>query len=77
MSNQDLKAVLWDIDQERIGSLPASFIIERVLSYGGIFLIVKSMREYGRNTVKQVFEKMKPTSIAERKYYYLKNFLLV
>lgn len=77
MSNQDLKTVLWDIDQERISTLPRSFIIERVLSYGGIFLIIKSMREYGKSTVKEVFETMKPTSISERKYFYLKNFLLV
>lgn len=76
MSKQDLKTVLWDIDQERIGTLPADFIIQRVLSYGGIFLIIKSMREYGENTVKQVFEAMKPTSIPARKYFYLKNFLL-
>lgn len=76
MSNQDLKTVLWDIDQERISTLPVSFIIERVLSYGGIFLIIKSIREYGKNTVKQVFETMKPTSISARKHFYLKNFLL-
>lgn len=77
MSNQDLKTVLWDIDKESISTLPANFIIERVLSYGGIFLIIKSMREYGRDTVKQVFEKMKPTSIPARKYFYIKNFLLL
>lgn len=76
MSNQDLKTVLWDIDQDSISALPTKFIIERVLSYGGIFLIIKSMREYGKNTVKQVFETMKPTSISARKYFYLKNFLL-
>lgn len=77
MSNQDLKTVLWDIDQERWSTLHANFIIERVLSYGGIFLIIKLMREYGKNTVKQVFETMKPTSITARKYSYLKNFLLL
>lgn len=77
MSNQDLKTVLWDIDQERISTLPTNFIIERVLSYGGVLLIIKSMREYGKNTVKQVFETMKPTSISARKYFYLKNFLLL
>lgn len=76
MTTQELKKVLWDIDAERIGMLPADFIIGRVLSYGGIFLIIKSMREYGKNTVKEVFEKMKPTSISPRKYFYLKNFLL-
>lgn len=76
MTNQDLKTVLWDIENESIDALPADFIIQRVLSYGGIFLIIKMMREYGKNTVKQVFETMKPTSISARKYFYLKNFLL-
>ncbi len=77
MSNQELKIVLWDIDKESIDTLPTSFIIERVLSYGGIFLIIKSIREYGKDTVKNIFEKMKPTSISARKYLYLKNFLLL
>lgn len=76
MTNQELKTVLWDIDKESVGTLPQDFIIQRVLSYGGIFLIIKSMREYGTSTVKQVFETMKPTSISVRKYFYLKNFLL-
>jgi len=76
MDNQELKTVLWDIDKEKIDTLPVDFVIQRVLSYGGIFLIIKSMREYGENTVKQVFETMKPTSISARKYFYLKNFLL-
>ncbi|MDO8604152.1 MAG: hypothetical protein Q7K40_01965 [bacterium] len=76
MDKQELKKVLWDIDKEKIDTLPTRFVIERVLSYGGIFLIIKSMRAYGENTVKQVFETMKPTSIPARKYFYLKNFLL-
>lgn len=76
MTNQELKIVLWDIDKESVDTLPMDFIIQRVLSYGGIFLIIKSMREYGKNTVKHVFETMKPTSISARKYFYLKNFLL-
>ncbi len=76
MDKHDLRTVLWDIDKESINTLPPDFVIARVLSYGGIFLIIKSMREYGKNTVKQVFETMKPTSISARKYFYLKNFLL-
>ena len=55
MINQELKIVLWDIDKESIDTLPTSFIIERVLSYGGIFLIIKSIREYGKDTVKNPF----------------------
>ncbi|MBI5400612.1 MAG: hypothetical protein HZB12_00635 [Candidatus Yonathbacteria bacterium] len=76
MNKQELKKVLWDIDRDKIDTLPADFVVQRILSYGGIFLIIKSMREYGKNTVKRVFVTMKPTSISPRKYFYLKNFLL-
>lgn len=76
MNEQDLQKVLWDIKKESIGTLPTDFIIQRILSYGGLLLAVKAMREYGATTVKQAFEKMKPTSISARKYYYFKNFLL-
>ncbi len=77
MNEQDLKKVLWDINEGSISALPTDFIIQRILSYGGLSLMMKAMREYGSATVKQVFETMKPTSITARKYYYLKNFLLV
>lgn len=77
MNKQDFQTVLWDINKENVDSLPAEFVIQRVLSYGGVFLIVKTMREYGAESVKRVFVTMKPTSIAEKKYQYLKNFLLV
>ncbi|MBI3634452.1 MAG: hypothetical protein HY228_02425 [Candidatus Yonathbacteria bacterium] len=77
MNKQDFQAVLWDINKENVEDLPIDFIIQRVLSYGGIFLIVKTMQEYGALAVKQVFASMKPTSISGKKYFYLKNFLLV
>lgn len=77
MNKQDLQAVLWDINEKNVGDLPVDFVIQRVLSYGGIFLIVKAMREYGADAVQRVFAAMKPTSISEKKYFYLKNFLLV
>lgn len=76
MNEKDLKKVLWDVKSESISTLPVDFIIQRILSYGGLFLIVKAMREYGNTAMKRVFETMKPTSIPARKYYYLKNFLL-
>ncbi|HBB44429.1 MAG: hypothetical protein UW27_C0002G0031 [Parcubacteria group bacterium GW2011_GWA1_44_13] len=77
MNKQDLQKVLWDINEESISALPADFIIQRILSYGGLFLAVKAIHEYGNLAVKQVFETMKPTSIPARKYYYIKNFLLI
>lgn len=75
MNKQDFQIVLWDIDKERIESLPLDFVIRRVLSYGGLFLVVKAIHAYGLDAVKQVFESMKPTSISEKKYRYFKNFL--
>ncbi|MBI5913479.1 hypothetical protein HY839_03520 [Candidatus Azambacteria bacterium] len=75
MNKKDIKAVLWDFSDDAIGSLPGDFIIRRVLSYGGIFLIVKAMREYGDDAVRRVFATMKPMSISKKKYHYLKNFL--
>jgi hypothetical protein len=76
MKEQDLQKVLWDVKKESIDTLPTEFIIQRILSYGGLLLAVNAMREYGSMTVKQVFEEMKPTSIPSRKYHYFKNFLL-
>lgn len=76
MDTKDIQIVLWDINKESIKSLPVDFVIRRVLSYGGLFLIVKAVHAYGIGTVKKVFESMKPTSISEKKYFYLKNFLL-
>lgn len=76
MNKQELQKVLWDINKESIDSLPTDFVIQRILSYGGLTLLTKAMREYGVARVKQVFEAMKPTSIPERKGRYFKNFLL-
>jgi len=76
MKKEDFKTVLWDVNPENVGSLPVEFVIRRVLSYGGLFLIGKTMNMYGTEMVKREFEAMKPTSISERKYAYLKNFLL-
>ncbi|MEK7568555.1 MAG: hypothetical protein AAB497_00380 [Patescibacteria group bacterium] len=76
MNKQDLQKVLWDISVESIDTLSTDFVIQRILSYGGLILLVKAIREYGNAKVTQVFETMKPTSIPARKYHYLKNFLL-
>ena len=76
MIKQDVQTVLWDVSPEKVASLPADFVIRRVISYGGLFLIGGVIRTYGRDRVKKEFEAMKPTSISKRKYFYLKNFLL-
>ena len=76
MNEQELKKVLWDVEKESIDTLPTDFLIRRILSHGGLLLLVKAIREYGNAKVVQVFETMKPTSIPARKYHYLKNFLL-
>ena len=75
MNKRDIKVVLWDFSEDAISSLSPDLIIRRVLSYGGIFLIIEAMWEYGDDAVRQVFAAMKPTSISKKKYHYLKNFL--
>ena len=76
MNKKDFKKVLWDINEKDIDGLPTNFIVQRVLSYGGLFLIIKIIRVYGIDTVKYIFATMKPSGIPEKKYFYLKNFLL-
>lgn len=75
MKSPDVKTVLWDIQPDKIATLPDSFIMQRVLSYGGIFLISWLIKKYDRATVKHVFEEMKTTAIPKRKYHYLKTYL--
>lgn len=77
MDSNDFQIVLWDIEKERMDTLPLDFIIRRVLSYGGLFLVMKTMHAYGYDTVRRVFDEMKPTSISKKKYRYFKNFLFV
>lgn len=76
MKDSAYEAVLWDIDTEKIGTLPADFVIQRALSYGTLALIVKAIKDNGREAVCDIFEHMKPSSISAKKYHYLKNYLL-
>lgn len=75
MNKQNIQSVLWDISPDNVDKLPVQFVIRRALSYGGIFLIGNVMHTYGAKRVKKEFEQMLPTSMSERKYFYLKNFL--
>jgi hypothetical protein len=75
MKSPDVRTVLWDIQAEKVAMLPDVFVMRRVLSYGGIFLISWLIRKYDRATVKHVFEGMKTTAISKRKYHYLKTYL--
>jgi len=77
MYKQYESTVLWDIDKKEIDSLSKEFVIQRVLSYGSILLVVDAIKEYESDFVRDIFLKMKPTSISERKYNYLKNYLFV
>lgn len=69
--------VLWDIEGDKIDTLSREFVIRRVLSYGTIGLVILAIKEYGLSFVKDVFYKMKPTAITEKKYNYFKNYLLI
>lgn len=76
MSEQDYKTVLWDIGEHNISDLPLSFVIQRVLSYGPLWLIVDTIKKNGLATVKKVFSEMKPSAVPAKKFNYLKNYLL-
>lgn len=77
MYNHYKQTVLWDIDATKVDSLSKEFVTKRVLSYGTIGLIVMITKEHGFIFVKSIFLSMKPTSISERKYEYLKNYFFV
>ena len=68
--------VLWDIPQHKIDTLPQDFLIRRVLTYGTVTMIIRLKHMHGVDTLQRVFTTMKPTSVPQRKYAYLKNFLL-
>lgn len=72
-----MKKILWDVAPKEINTLSIDFVIERALSYGGVIFIAKLINKHGKDKVRQIFERMKPTSISTKKYLYLKNFLLV
>lgn len=76
MSGKYFDAVLWDVPEAAKTQVPADLLIRRVLSYGGIPLIVRARRVFGEDVVKRTFASMKSTSMPARKYAYLKNFLL-
>jgi len=76
MSNNELATVLWDIPLDQRENLPVSFLIQRVLQYGGMTLLVAALRTYGRESLRAEFEAMKQLSFEPRRFYYLKNFFL-
>ncbi len=77
MNNHYKQTVLWDIDKSKIDNLSSEFVTQRVLSYGSINLIIDLTKEYSFDFVKNIFLKMKPTSISKRKYQYLKNYFFL
>jgi hypothetical protein len=68
--------VLWDIDQNRIGDLPVTFIVRRVLTYGSVTLIFRAMQTYGKDVVSREFRLMKRQSMNWKRYAYLNEFVL-
>ena len=65
---------MWDIDPSRIADVPESFVIRRVLTYGGIDLISRLIRINGIGTVRDEFNAMKVTSMDVRRHHYLKEY---
>lgn len=76
MKNVDIQTVLWDIPPNQIAALPQAFIIQRVLTYGGISLITQIIKQHGLPAVREVLHRMKPTAMPQRKYYYFEHYLL-
>lgn len=76
MNSEQLAPVLWDVPLTQQATLSSSFLIRRVLQYGGMSLLVALLRQYGEDVVRSEFVSMKATSFEPRRYHYLKNFLL-
>jgi hypothetical protein len=72
----DYSKVLWDIDMSRLGELSDSFVIQRVLAYGGVYLIFSIIREFGIDTVRHELNSMKEGGIQARRRRYLDEFVL-
>ena len=77
MNTTSVRTVLWDISPDKIDTLPASFVIQRALSYGSIFLIVEMIKKNGIDVVRTVFDSMKPTAMSRRRYNYISSYLLL
>ena len=72
----DLDKVLWDINPKDRENLSEDFLIRRILSHGGVFLIMGAIKKYGKNRIKEVFEKMPEGSFLPKKSFYIRNFIL-
>ena len=77
MIAQEFSKVLWDVEPSRLEDVPDSFVIRRVLAYGGIKLIFKLIRMNGIETVREEFNVMKATSMDRRRHHYLKEYVLL
>lgn len=76
VATQDMRSVLWDIPEDKVGALDADFLIMRALSYGTVRLMLQVRRRYGADALRRVFESLKPTSMSARRWAYTKNILL-
>lgn len=77
MIANEFSKVLWDIDPARVADLPESFVIRRVLAYGGVELVFQLIRAHGIATVRKEFKAMKVTSMDTRRHHYLKEYILL
>jgi len=76
MDIKKYSSVLWDIPKNTV-ELNEKFVIKRVLSFGGIFLIKDLINSLGLASVRSVFNSMKPTEMSKRKYNFFKDWLLI
>lgn len=71
------KEVLWDINNKDIDSLDNSFLIKRVLVYGGVSLLREVFNIYGFDKTKEVFLSLRETEVGKRRYHFFKNYLFI
>ena len=75
MESQNIQAVLWDISEDNIKTLPIEFLLRRAFSYGSIPLMLSLRKKHGKDMFKKVFANMKKTSMSARRHLYIKEYL--
>jgi len=77
MEKDQLASVLWDVPTSKQATVPANFLMRRVLQYGGMSLLIEAFHTYGADALQTEFYTMKPSAFEARRYHYLKHYFLV
>lgn len=77
MNIDKINDVLWDIKEDKRGSLPVEFLIKRALVYGGVSIIKEILHNYEFTKIKKVFSSLKISEVGEKRYNFFKNYLFI